>query len=220
MSFSTGIWVGFRSHLAQYLGQQLECLVTVGTSRQVLDPGRHRGALVLIDFSMGPTLYVFEDRFSQVLPVQAWESRVWEIAASTPSHASWRVRTDWGAGLWIQDAPWKPVGYVEFDHRLYDDPSPIVSSAMRSHAIRLASRVEAPLSPNGLSGLWNIETFEARATGKDGKTLVLELGSKYISKRSCTVARCRAWLPGTGPDVCIAHLLMAPSFGGGGSPAA
>ncbi|KAJ7916603.1 hypothetical protein B0H13DRAFT_1871062 [Mycena leptocephala] len=215
MSFSTGIW--------------LEYLVTVGTSRQVLDPGRRRGGADLplefplnafqrssfIDFSVGPTLYVFEDRFSHALPVQAWESRVWEISAR----------------LWIQDASWKPVGYVEFDHRLYDDPSPIVflrdgelvlrlmvDSVERSHAIRLASRVEVPLSPNGLPGLWNIETFEARATGKDGETLVLELGSKYILKRSCTVAR--AWLPGIGPDVCIAHLLMAPSFGGGGSPAA
>jgi hypothetical protein len=80
-------------------------------------------------------------------------------------------------------------------------------SVQEAHSVRLASRVEAPLGLGGAPGLWNIETLETRSSMTDGENLMLELGTRYIPKRSCPIATCRAWLPATGPDVCLVHLL-------------
>jgi hypothetical protein len=83
----------------------------------------------------------------------------------------------------------------------------MINSIEKAHAVRLASRVEAALSPGGAPSLWNVETLEARSAMAEGENLVLELGKRYVPKRSCSIVSCRAWLPATGPDVCIVHLL-------------
>ncbi|KAJ6530342.1 hypothetical protein DFH09DRAFT_150270 [Mycena vulgaris] len=218
MSVPTQIWVSFRARLAHYLNQQHQLLVAANDPHQAFpissmgsvpdlplefpnDTFEHGG---FIDFNEGKARYFFQYTFVHALPVQVWESLVWRISAKP----------------YIHGAQWKDVGYVEFDSRVYLDAHPIVPlvdgevmlrlmihSVQKGYAVRLASRVEAPLSPSGTPSLWNIETLEARSAMTGGENLVLELGKRYVPKRSCSVASCRAWLPATGPDVCVVHLL-------------
>ncbi|KAJ7664701.1 hypothetical protein B0H17DRAFT_1143646 [Mycena rosella] len=219
MSVPTQTWVSFRARLAHYLSQQHRLLVAANDPHQAFNPISTTGSVGglplefpndafehggFIDFNERQARYVFQYVFVHALPVQAWESLVWKTSAK----------------LYIPGAPWKDVGYVEFDSRVYLDEAPIVPlvdgelmlrlmvhSVKKGYAVRLASRVEALLSPSGAPSLWNVETLEARSAMTDGENLVLELGKRYVPKRSCAVASCRAWLPATGPDVCVVHLL-------------
>ncbi|KAJ7929070.1 hypothetical protein B0H13DRAFT_2652598 [Mycena leptocephala] len=131
-----------------------------------------------IDFTEGKTRYVFQYTFIHALPVQEWES----------------------LRVYLDANPILPLVDGELMLRL------MINSIEKAHAVRLASRVEAPLSPGGAPSLWNVETLEARSAMAEGENLVLELGKRYVPKRSCSIASCRAWLPATGPDVCIVHL--------------
>ncbi|KAJ7705682.1 hypothetical protein B0H16DRAFT_692602 [Mycena metata] len=214
----TQAWVAFRARLAHYLGQQHRLLVAANDPRKPFDLTTTHGVAGLplefpndafqhsgyIDFTEGKVRYVFQYTFFHALPVQAWEPLVWKISARP----------------YISVAPWKDVGYVEFDSRVYLDINPIVplvdgevmlrfmvNSVEKGRGVRVASRVEAPLGPGGTPGLWNIETLEARSTTTERENLVVELGKRYVPKRSCSVATCRAWLPAAGPDVCVIHLL-------------
>ncbi|KAJ7179639.1 hypothetical protein C8R46DRAFT_1212178 [Mycena filopes] len=214
----TKVWAAFRVHLAHYLGQQHRLLVATNEPHRPFAPTGMRSVPGLplefpneafqhtgyIDFTDVNMRRVFEYAFSHALPIHEWESLVWKISAKP----------------YVAGAPWTVVGYVEFDSRVYLDTNPIVplidgevmlrlmiSSVQRGLDVRLASRVEAPLSPGGVPSLWNVETLEARSSAPEGETLVLELGQRYVPKRSCSLATCRAWLPAAGPDVCVIHLL-------------
>ncbi|KAJ7101609.1 hypothetical protein C8R43DRAFT_244116 [Mycena crocata] len=103
----TNIWACFRARLAHYLGQQREILVVANQSRQPFpipsmsgvaglpyefpnDAFEHGG---FIDFTEGRSRYVFQYSFIHALPIQAWESLVWKICASTSSVCSSQVST-------------------------------------------------------------------------------------------------------------------------------
>ncbi|KAJ6463251.1 hypothetical protein C8R47DRAFT_1225201 [Mycena vitilis] len=214
---ATDAWRSFRARLAHYLEQQRQLLVARNqpyTAFSNVSPNRLELPLEFpndafaksgfIDFTEGKTRNIFQYNFSHDLPVQEWESPVWQIAAK--QH--------------MPGASWEVVGYVEFDSRVYQDPNPLtplvdgevmlrlmINSIQNGQGIRLASRVEAPLSPSGAPSLWNVETLEARATMVDGEGLVLDLGKRYVPKRSCSIPSCRAWLPATGPEICTIHFL-------------
>ncbi|KAJ7283252.1 hypothetical protein C8J57DRAFT_1709694 [Mycena rebaudengoi] len=214
----TTTWSSFRARLAHYLAQQHKLLAFTNkpyncslvpdkTTVNNLplefpnDAFAHGG---FIDWNEGTAHYVFEYKLIHALPLQAWEPLVWRTSAKPC----------------ISGAAWTTIGYVEIESCVYLDTQPIVPlidgevmlrlmtiSVQEAYSVRLASRVEAPLGPGGAPGLWNIETLEARSSMTDGENLMLELGTRYIPKRSCSIATCRAWLPVTGPDVCLVHLL-------------
>jgi hypothetical protein len=71
----------------------------------------------------------------------------------------------------------------------------MINSIETAHAVRLASRVEAPLSPGGAPSLWNIETLEARSAMAEGENLVLELDkrcpkAKLLYRQLSSLATC------------------------------
>ncbi|KAJ7087345.1 hypothetical protein B0H15DRAFT_843638 [Mycena belliarum] len=221
MSTPTEILNAFRARLAHHLGQQHQLLAAGKTIYQASDAISNTGSIGVlplefpneafehggfIEFHERQARYVFQYVLAHAPPVQAWESHVWRVSAK---------RLDYLPG-----ESWTSMGYVEFDSRVYIDATPMVPlvdgelmlrlmvhSVQKGYAVRLASRVEASLSPSGVPEPWNVEFLEVRSGGAAGESLVFELGKRLIPKRSCTVASCRAWLPAAGPDVCIVHLL-------------